>query len=227
MLDSCGCLPCLYVGGERKKKEEKDKDAEVSSNTGPPPKGSGFCKFLICGGADVCLLSCLFCISFGKLQSDNFIWRTEVTQHDAESSSHYSASQFSSSYSSGFVNQADAESKQSQDHGSSGGSIDDEDSSVDRTSSSIELNEQSQTSPDENSYPPKMKGSGSASGSIELNEQSQTSSNESLNPPKMKEPKSNLHGFVSSDVKGSGDSQDSNDQYEPLFTVVKKDIEDK
>ncbi|XP_070208011.1 uncharacterized protein [Littorina saxatilis] len=84
ILGNAGWLPFVSLGG---KKEEKGKDAEESSDEEEPPsKCSRFLNCMFCGGAGVCLLSFLFCISCGKLMSKKFTWQKEkVIQNDAES----------------------------------------------------------------------------------------------------------------------------------------------
>ncbi|XP_070208013.1 uncharacterized protein [Littorina saxatilis] len=75
ILGNAGWLPFVSLGG---KQEEKAKDAEESSDEEEPPsKCSRFLKCMFCGGAGVCLLSFLFCISCGKLMSKKFTWQKE------------------------------------------------------------------------------------------------------------------------------------------------------
>ncbi|XP_070203488.1 uncharacterized protein [Littorina saxatilis] len=86
ILGNAGWMPFLSLGSEEDKKEEEGKGADESSEEEEPPsKCSRFLNFIFCGGAGMCLLSILFCISCGKLLSNKFSWRKDAIQNDAES----------------------------------------------------------------------------------------------------------------------------------------------
>ncbi|KAK7106094.1 uncharacterized protein [Littorina saxatilis] len=85
VLGNAGWLPFLHVGGKDEEGKEKGVDDDESSDTGPPSKCSRFLRCILCGGAGVCLLSFLFCVSCGKLMSSRFTWdKKEVDQDAAE-----------------------------------------------------------------------------------------------------------------------------------------------
>ncbi|KAK7106167.1 hypothetical protein V1264_017455 [Littorina saxatilis] len=86
ILGNAGWMPFLSLGGKEDKKEEEGKGADESSEEeGPPSTCSRFLNFIFCGGAGMCLLSIMFCISCGKLLSNKFSWRKDSIQNDAES----------------------------------------------------------------------------------------------------------------------------------------------
>ncbi|XP_070177970.1 uncharacterized protein [Littorina saxatilis] len=88
ILEHRGWLPFVSLGGKKKDKDKEGNDSEDSSDEEEPPsKCSRFLKCIFCGGAGICFLSFLFCISRGKLMSEKFIWRKETDiQEDVEAS---------------------------------------------------------------------------------------------------------------------------------------------
>ncbi|XP_070179064.1 uncharacterized protein [Littorina saxatilis] len=82
---NAGWLPFLSMGGKQEEKEEGGEEGDESDEEEPPTKCSRFLKCIFCGGAGMCLLSFLFCISCGKVMSKKFIWRKDKDIQDAES----------------------------------------------------------------------------------------------------------------------------------------------
>ncbi|XP_070177688.1 clumping factor B-like [Littorina saxatilis] len=73
------------MGDKKEEKEEGGEEGDESGEEEPPTKCSRFLKCIFCGGAGMCLLSFLFCISCGKVMSKKFIWRKDKDIQDAES----------------------------------------------------------------------------------------------------------------------------------------------
>ncbi|XP_070178848.1 uncharacterized protein [Littorina saxatilis] len=86
ILGNAGWMPFLSLGGKEEEKEKNSDDLEESADEEEPPsKCSRFLKCIFCGGAGICFLSFLFCISRGKLMSEKFSWRKETdNQEDVE-----------------------------------------------------------------------------------------------------------------------------------------------
>ncbi|XP_070203194.1 uncharacterized protein [Littorina saxatilis] len=83
VLGNAGWLPFVFFG---KKEEEKEGNGEESENEESEddecPICTRFIRCMFCGGCGICMLSCVFCITRGKLMSERFTWRKDNIDAD-------------------------------------------------------------------------------------------------------------------------------------------------